>query len=990
MMHFFGWPGGGINNLIRGDDAPASGGAVDRGSGVCCEGQLPARRCAASSSSSARPQYAACDGPGALALLRPFGRTLQLLAETGDGPEGQASNSAKRALSAATRFLAPCSDSERHLEFVLGAHTSRDTTRKFFDSVREALEALQEAAHSSSDPAVFDAELVRWNQEETDFRERCREVWEVFLYFTFLDVKGDRALLEVVARRLCRLLGGLPARSLLTLLSRTRPWAEEALRLLAGQHVLPLLERLHTETLREWFTEWEDRIKKTPDLASFAMADEEEPGSCRGHPESPRSSKFWETFFTHFFKITWPDFVEAFERFYLFGRCPVDLTAQLRVRMDPSCRQQVSRSRWHDVMQEFGKVVELVRTLICEVCDDVAPRIYRPEPLRPSDSGHGPAELDANDSLARKCDGLALPEATPASSDTASMQSLPSPLPLRQRCPVAGPKPKPWFPFAHVASDDGDMAIPTPHEQRFRQGTAEQVALEQQAAGVDAKGEGKSLSWDGLVAGLCAQTRPWWLPQPAVGSPEAVPLEDASSSKPLQLAALRTVSSTVAYTQRAMIFRVVSGELAQNQPLLESPKKNPAEAAGEGADAPALLHPALVIMANGTRFPSVTKFGRSSSRKTLLPDHPMSEPIASRSHFNVVYEQDSDRYSLMDAGSKWGTFVKIGSSVVLSCGDWLRVGGVEFIIRFCGGGCACRKRHAHYRLHSLRLLRDHYGAASGWATPVGTHRRSLRPACGNGGPTYPEASLVAQPAFGHAVQPLAPNDAQSSKAEAENSSEDERAPQFQDELLLLLSSRRPRCWTTAPAQLCQQSALRNSHSTDYMGGGADGFGRQTSQETATTSQWPLRKHPQVPIAPLELDFISGPRMGEKLVLCERVCTLGRGEGNTIQVSDSHLASVSRVHCIFEYVGNRWYMRDNGSTNGTWRRLSCVLEPSEPVPLADGVSIQAGVHEFIVEEVEMRTWWTPSAATAALGDMCEQEEHREQTAGIPDAMPSADG
>ena len=32
--------------------------------------------------------------------------------------------------------------------------------------------------------------------------------------------------------------------------------------------------------------------------------------------------------------------------------------------------------------------------------------------------------------------------------------------------------------------------------------------------------------------------------------------------------------------------------------------------------------------------------------------------------------------------------MKIGSGVVLGCGDWIRVGGVEFIVRYCGGG-AC-------------------------------------------------------------------------------------------------------------------------------------------------------------------------------------------------------------------------------------------------------------------------------------------------------------
>lgn len=141
----------------------------------------------------------------------------------------------------------------------------------------------------------------------------------------------------------------------------------------------------------------------------------------------------------------------------------------------------------------------------------------------------------------------------------------------------------------------------------------------------------------------------------------------------------------------------------------------------------------------------------------------------------------------------------------------------------------------------------------------------------------------------------------------------------------------------------------------------------------------------MPISPLELDFISGPRMGEKLMLCDRVCTLGRGEGNTIQVSDSQLASVSRVHCIFEYSGDRWQMRDNGSTNGTWRRLSCVLEPSAPVPLFDGVSIQAGVHEFLVEEAEMRRTWIPSTAQVAFEDLHDQEKREQSAAAAADLV-----
>jgi len=109
---------------------------------------------------------------------------------------------------------------------------------------------------------------------------------------------------------------------------------------------------------------------------------------------------------------------------------------------------------------------------------------------------------------------------------------------------------------------------------------------------------------------------------------------------------------------------------------------------------------------------------------------------------------------------------------------------------------------------------------------------------------------------------------------------------------------------------------------------------------------------------------------------------GPREGNTIQVNDSQLASVSRVHCIFEYSGDRWHMRDNGSTNGTWRRLSCILEPSEPIPLHHGVSIQAGVHEFLVEEATMRQSFFPPTAFASFKELCdlescEQERHNER-------------
>jgi len=719
-------------------------------------------------------------------------------------------------------------------------------------------------------------------------------------------------------------------------------------------------------------------------------------------------TKFWDSYFTHLFKISWPDFVEAFEHFYLLGRCPVDLVCQLRLRMDTTLGHQVSRSSWQQLLQDCSRIWDIVDMLLAEVLGDIAPRIYRPRPLG---CPGRPAPQPCDEELA----STGLPGSAASAASATILGAWPPPASPHQPQPPgssAAPKPKPWFPFAHSTTEDGDMAIPTPNDLRLRQDSPEQPHP-------GGGSQQPTVAWDDFVARLCVQHRPWWdglsdVARGGPGAPAALSLQEgAAGEEPSRVAALRAVSSGVACTRRALVFRVVSGDLAQGKPVLELPRRGlaaPVERE-DGSEAPLL--PALVVTANGTRFSGVTKFGRSSSRRALLPDCPMSEPIASRSHFNVVYEQDADRYYLMDAGSKWGTFVKIASSVTLGCGDWIRVGGVEFIIRYCGGGCACHKRHAHYRLHSLRLLREHQGGGKGAAHPRMPARATQPPASGSRswptpgpllGPGLPRPHGPRRPTSSAAATAAPAGRARSHDADAGSSSEDDWSLQLQDELLLLLSSRRPRGWATTSARLCQQSALlqgvggpaRAADSTlaarplEGLGQGQAGLARppvppahwwrRLCAEGLPTMTAPAAAQPQatlVPIAPLELDFISGPRMGEKLVLCERVCTLGRGEGNTIQVSDSQLASVSRVHCIFEYSGNRWHMRDNGSTNGTWRRLSCVLEPSQPIPISDGMSIQAGVHEFLVEEADMKHWWIPSAAFSSFEELCEQERREQQ-------------
>jgi len=292
----------------------------------------------------------------------------------------------------------------------------------------------------------------------------------------------------------------------------------------------------------------------------------------------------------------------------------------------------------------------------------------------------------------------------------------------------------------------------------------------------------------------------------------------------------------------------------------------------------------------------------------------------------------------MDAGSKWGTFTKIGERVPLSCGDWLRAGNAEFVIRYCGGSGHCKKRHDHYRLHSLRVSREH----------------------------IVERSLV------HMVTGTG-------QGEEEDEEEAEGIP---NELMLLLSGMRQGVWTKRAASDCQQGRMPDAGLPDERSGTEktsapehEGQDTSTEENAAGKDRCLRRLATQVPVVPLELEFITGPRMGERLVIYDRVATIGRGEGSSIQVRDPQVSNISRIHCILDYAGDRWHIRDNDSTNGTWRRLSCVFEPSVLNPLTRGVSFLAGTHEFQVEEAELPCAWTPSLTSEVLQECCTQEASR---------------
>lgn len=88
---------------------------------------------------------------------------------------------------------------------------------------------------------------------------------------------------------------------------------------------------------------------------------------------------------------------------------------------------------------------------------------------------------------------------------------------------------------------------------------------------------------------------------------------------------------------------------------------------------------------------------------------------------------------------------------------------------------------------------------------------------------------------------------------------------------------------------------------------------------------------------IEVVFLTGLRKGEKLVLSTFPATVGRDPGSMLQMDlNDTLASTRHAHLLFE--GNRFILRDIGSTNGTYHKGNRVKE----IVLAHGDVIEFGI------------------------------------------------
>lgn len=83
------------------------------------------------------------------------------------------------------------------------------------------------------------------------------------------------------------------------------------------------------------------------------------------------------------------------------------------------------------------------------------------------------------------------------------------------------------------------------------------------------------------------------------------------------------------------------------------------------------------------------------------------------------------------------------------------------------------------------------------------------------------------------------------------------------------------------------------------------------------------------------------------VLSGTEVVIGRSPYSTICVNHPKL---SRIHASFQRVGDRIFLRDLGSTNGTF--VDGIRIGADPVPIAPGATIRLGDLQVFVEEVEI--------------------------------------
>jgi S1-C subfamily serine protease len=112
---------------------------------------------------------------------------------------------------------------------------------------------------------------------------------------------------------------------------------------------------------------------------------------------------------------------------------------------------------------------------------------------------------------------------------------------------------------------------------------------------------------------------------------------------------------------------------------------------------------------------------------------------------------------------------------------------------------------------------------------------------------------------------------------------------------------------------------------------------------------------------LRLEFLSGPRRGDTSVFSSSTVSLGRSRSNTLVLSDTVAPAASGHHADFVHEGQRWWVVDCDSTNGTYLNDVRVTRAS----LSSGDRVTLGDLELRVQLVGAASTRTVLAARGAL-------------------------
>jgi len=310
--------------------------------------------------------------PDAPAPLLPLAPTLALICQLLHGqpvPETVA-----RPLGRTSSLLSGFESPERHLELALSLHTDQASARSLASSLEAALRALVALCESRALPhksPPLKAVLAQWQRDVEGFADMCREAWELHFYLVFVELKGDCALLgQTIIELMTKFDSSVDG--LVSCLSRTASWVEDAFDALAAQENPELLRQRHIHALQQWRAQWwHRRVQWLPEAERRRF-------SCAPHDSG---LWFWDTYFGDTLCVSWADFIEAFEDFYFLGLFPTDIMAQLRHHVDPERNHQVAQKALLSLLERHGAPADLVDTLLGEVLGSISSWIYREKPL---------------------------------------------------------------------------------------------------------------------------------------------------------------------------------------------------------------------------------------------------------------------------------------------------------------------------------------------------------------------------------------------------------------------------------------------------------------------------------------------------------------------------------------------------------------------------------------------------------------------------------